>query len=905
MKSADIRALFLQYFTDNGHTVVPSAPVVPQNDPTLLFVNAGMVPFKDYFLGQKIPFHKRVVSAQKCIRAGGKHNDLENVGFTARHHTFFEMLGNFSFGDYFKKDAITYAWTFLTDVLNVPSDRLWITVYHQDQESRALWQNVGVANDHIIDISTTDNFWSMGDTGPCGPCTEIFYDHGPNIAGGLPGTPEEDGDRYVEIWNLVFMQYNRLANGTLNPLPAPAVDTGMGLERIAAVMQHVTNNYDTDILSELVTTSQNIIKDKNNQAIYAIFADHIRSICFMIADGVLPDNEGRGYVLRRIIRRAVRYGYQAGHKQAFLWTLVVPLLAKMGEAYPELLRAKELLVNTIKAEEERFHQTIDRGMGVLNKALSDCTDILPGDVAFQLYDTYGFPLDLTTDIAAEQGFAVDQEGFDHAMMAQKNRARAAWSGSGDATHDTQWQTITHDLGEKATTQFNGYDQTTSGGHMVYITTDAPSALHQTALANNTFDFGCGAYTITNDTPAVIFILDQTPFYAESGGQVADQGIVFSLDSAPSDCQAIAATARWTIIVTNIQKHASGAFLHYGWLVKGEHPTEGEAVWSMIDTNRRAQIAANHSVTHLLHLALHKDVGKHVTQKGSLVTPDRMRFDISHNGPLSADQVDKLECHVNAMIRANTPVTTTLSTPEDAIKQGAMALFGEKYDSQVRVVRMGTDNSPSVELCGGTHVRATGDIGAFRIISESGISAGVRRLECLTGEAVWTYQKQWETQLQAVAAVLKTSPLNDQLPTHIQTLLTERKQLQKQLDTQKTQDLSWDTWTHNGVNILFYGAKIDTDTKTIKDMVSQKTTNAAQTIGVFLALGHKNNKATLVLGVSPDQATATPAGHLIKQLAPLLGAKGGGGRDTLAQTGGVFTLDQIQNLKDTLNQLIEV
>ncbi|HET8997107.1 MAG TPA: alanine--tRNA ligase, partial [Acetobacteraceae bacterium] len=707
--SNDIRAAFLDYFARNGHQVVESSPLVPRNDPTLMFTNAGMVQFKNVFTGQERRPYSRATTAQKCVRAGGKHNDLDNVGYTARHHTFFEMLGNFSFGDYFKELAIPYAWELVTRDYGLPKDKLLVTVFSEDDEAASIWKKVaGLPDERIIRIPTSDNFWRMGDTGPCGPCSEIFYDHGPEIPGGPPGSPDEDGDRFIEIWNLVFMQFEEGPPGTRVPLPRPSIDTGMGLERIAAILQGKHDNYDIDIFRALILASAEATgqdPDGPFRASHRVVADHLRSSAFLIADGVLPSNEGRGYVLRRIMRRAMRHATMMGAREPVMYKLVPVLLRQMGTAYPELGRAEGLIIETLKLEETRFKQLLERGLGLLAEETDRLGDRqpLPGAVAFRLYDTYGFPLDLTQDAMREQGRAVDLAGFEAAMAEQRTRARAAWAGSGEAATETVWFEIKERTGG---TEFLGYSTETAEGEILALVADGQPAMAVKAGSE------------------VAVVLNQTPFYAESGGQVGDTGRITGPDGL-------------LITVTDTQKKLGDLFVHLGLVTAGEARV-GTPVAAEVDHARRSNIRAHHSATHLLHEALRRRLGTHVAQKGSLNAPDRLRFDVSHNRPITGEDIAAVEAEVNARIRENTDVVTRLMTPDAAVELGAMALFGEKYGEEVRVVMMGAPEGNklawSIELCGGTHVRRTGDIGYFRIVNESAVAAGVRRLEAVTGAA---------------------------------------------------------------------------------------------------------------------------------------------------------------------------
>ncbi|MEP2550637.1 MAG: alanine--tRNA ligase, partial [Marinomonas sp.] len=749
----EIRRSFLDYFAGEQHAEVPSAPLVPYNDPTLMFVNAGMVPFKNAFTGFETPPSARATSSQKCVRAGGKHNDLDNVGYTARHHTFFEMLGNFSFGDYFKEQAILNAWTLLTREWGLAADRLTATVYHDDDEAFDLWRKIsGLPEERIIRISTNDNFWSMGDTGPCGPCSEIFYDHGDHIAGGPPGSPDEDGDRFVEIWNLVFMQYDQREGGAREALPKPSIDTGMGLERVAAVMQGVHNNYDTDTFKALIEASQNIAGEHTSDeqlASHRVIADHLRSTSFLMADGVLPSNEGRGYVLRRIMRRAMRHAHLLGTSEPMMHRLVPALVTEMGQAYPELQRGQALIQEVMEREETQFRKTLEKGLGLLDEATSSLESgaELSGETAFKLYDTYGFPYDLTEDALRPRGIGVDRAGFDAAMEQQKAAARAAWKGSGEAASDEVWFDIAERQGA---TEFTGYASTAGEGTVLALVKD-------------------GAEVASASKGDEVFILtNQTPFYGESGGQAGDMGAIASTAGLAADVRDTAKPLG--------RLHAHSAVISCGVVAVGE------TVQLHVDNTRRDQIRANHSATHLVHAALRGQLGEHVTQKGSLVAAERFRFDFSHPKPLSIDDIAAIEAQVNAEIRANEPVTIGLMSPDEAVEAGALALFGEKYGDEVRVLSMGrrSDNGRnySVELCGGTHVKATGDIGIFRIVSESAVSSGVRRIEALTGEAAREWLVTREDVLKSAASAIRATP--EEVPARIAALMEERKRLEKEL-----------------------------------------------------------------------------------------------------------------------------
>ena len=854
--SAELRQAFLDYFKEHDHEIVASASLVPADDPTLLFVNAGMVQFKDVFLGKQHRGCPRATSSQRCVRAGGKHNDLENVGYTARHHTFFEMLGNFSFGDYFKREAIGYAWEFLTGVLKLSPERLWVTVFDEDDEAADIWLNeIKVNPAHFSRIGARDNFWSMGETGPCGPCSEIFYDHGPDIPGGPPGTPDEDGDRYVEIWNLVFMQYDRDADGNLNPLPKPSVDTGMGLERLAAVMQGVHSNYDIDLFQQLIKSAAAITatNDPGNNSL-RVLADHIRSCSFLIADGVLPSNEGRGYVLRRIIRRAVRHGYQLGVKQLFFYKMVAPLVAEMGAAYPELAQNQAHIERILKLEEERFAETLEQGMKILEEDLATLQGtIIAGDTVFRLYDTFGFPMDLTADIARERGLTIDSEGFETAMNAQRTRAREASHFGSDYPGNLQLE------GE---TTFTGYEHLSEGSRI--------TALFHEGAAVEHLQIGQSG----------LVVLEQTPFYAESGGQVGDRG---RLESS---------SARFEVHDTQKQ---GGVFTHIGNVTEGVLRVN-DAVNAYVDSERRQSVILNHSGTHLLHAALRTVLGDHVQQKGSLVDPERLRFDFAHYEPLTAEQLESIERLVNEQIRANAPAETRVMSVDDALQSGAMALFGEKYGDNVRVLSIGDF---SVELCGGTHVRHAGDIGLLKIVAETGIASGVRRIEAVTGESALQWVAANEARMQRIAELVKGS--RDDVAEKVAQLQEKNRALEKELQQLKgklasTQgsDLATQAVDINGIKVL--AARMDgADTKTLRDTLDQlknKLGSAAVVLGAV-----EGNKITLVAGVTKDQTATIKAGELVNQVAMQVGGKGGG-RPDMAQAGG----NQPENLDAALESV---
>ncbi|MEJ2141011.1 MAG: alanine--tRNA ligase [Gammaproteobacteria bacterium] len=861
--SAELRQAFLNFFKEHGHQIVPSSSLVPGNDPTLLFTNAGMVQFKDVFLGQDKRNYSRATSSQRCVRAGGKHNDLENVGYTARHHTFFEMLGNFSFGDYFKEDAINYAWSFLTETLQLPREKLWVTVYKEDDEAADIWLNkIGVPEERFTRIGDkkggkkyeSDNFWSMGDTGPCGPCTEIFYDHGPEVAGGPPGTPEEDGDRYIEIWNLVFMQYDRDKDGNMNPLPKPSVDTGMGLERLAAVMQGVHSNYEIDLFQHLIKAAADVTgcKDLENNSLRVI-ADHIRSCAFLIVDGVIPSNEGRGYVLRRIIRRAIRHGYKLGMNEAFFYKLVVPLTKEMGEAYPELVKAQANVERLLKQEEERFAETLEKGMAILDQAIADMKGKeIPGDVVFKLYDTYGFPADLTNDIARERGLALDDTGFEKCMDEQRAQARAASSFAADYGEAIDIE------GE---TEFTGYDH-----------------LEDSARVVGLFAEGKAVDQLSEGQQGML-VLDKTPFYAESGGQAGDTGQLVASGGA-------------SITVVDTQKQGKGIFAHIAQVNKGVVKV-GDSLEAHVDSESRQSTALNHSATHLLHAALRNILGDHVAQKGSLVNAERLRFDFSHFEPVTREQLHDIENLVNHHIRLNHEVETKLMDQEAAKESGAMALFGEKYDDVVRVLSMGDF---SVELCGGTHVKRTGDIGLFKIVSESGIAAGVRRIEAVTGQHALDYMEEGEQTLQKIAGMVKGA--RDSVTDKVSQVITRNKELEKELEQLKAKlassqgsDLASQAEEIAGIKVL--AARLDgVDPKSLRDTVDQLK-NKLGTAAIVLATV-KGEKVSLVAGVTKDATGKVKAGDLVNQVAQQVGGKGGG-RPDMAQAGG----NQPENLDAAL------
>jgi alanyl-tRNA synthetase len=858
----DIRRGFLDYFGGEGHQIVPSAPLVPHNDPTLMFVNAGMVPFKNVFTGLETRPYSTATSSQKCVRAGGKHNDLDNVGYTARHHTFFEMLGNFSFGDYFKERAISLAWNLITKEWGIPADRLTATVYHTDDEAFDLWKKIaGLPESRIIRIPTKDNFWAMGESGPCGPCSEIFYDHGDHIAGGPPGSPDEDGDRFTEIWNLVFMQYTQEANEIVGKLPKPSIDTGMGLERIAAVLQGVHDNYDTDTFKALIAASSELTRtapDGANKASHRVIADHLRASGFLVADGVLPANEGRGYVLRRIMRRAMRHAHLLGAPEPLMHRLVPALVAEMGAAYPELVRAQPLIEETLKLEETRFRQTLANGLRLLDEATGSMKpgDTLGGAVAFKLYDTFGFPYDLTEDALRAQGFAIDRAGFDAAMAEQKAAARAAWKGSGDKASDDLWYDIAEELGG---TEFVGYSGHEADAQVLALIRDG-ARVDQAGEGDE-----------------IVILTNQTPFYGESGGQMGDAGI------AGND-QGL------TVEIVDTSKPLGRLHAHKG-IVRAGAIKVGDAIHLAVDVARRSQLRANHSATHLLHAALRHRLGGHVTQKGSLVAPDRLRFDFSHQKALDAADIAAIEAEVNRHVRENDSVQTRLMTPDAAIEAGAMALFGEKYGDEVRVLSMGKggDASWSVELCGGTHVTALGDIGLFKIVAESAVSSGVRRIEALTGEAARLYLTGREDRLREAAAALKSAP--EEVPARVAQLVEDRRRLERELaDAKKALALGGGTAKTEaagpeqvgGTN--FIGQVIEgLDPKGLRGLVDETKARLGSGVAVLVAVN--DGRASVAVGVTDDLVARISAVDLVKQAVATLGGQGGGGRPDMAQGGG--------------------
>jgi alanyl-tRNA synthetase len=861
----DIRAAFLDYFAANGHQIVPSSPLVPRNDPTLLFTNAGMVQFKNVFTGVEKRPYQRATTSQKCVRAGGKHNDLENVGYTARHHTFFEMLGNFSFGDYFKDRAIELAWHLITKEFGLSRDKLLVTVYSEDDDAARLWAKIaGLPEQKIIRIPTSDNFWAMGDTGPCGPCSEIFYDHGPAIPGGPPGSPDQDGDRFIEIWNLVFMQFEQMVGGERVPLPRPSIDTGMGLERIAAVLQGKHDNYDIDLFRALIMASADasgVAADGPHAVSHRVIADHLRASAFLIADGVLPSKEGRGYVLRRIMRRAMRHAHMLGAKEPLIWRLVPALTTQMGAAFPELIRAQALITETLRFEETNFKQTLERGLRLLDEEedrLSPGQDF-PGEIAFRLYDTFGFPLDLTEDVLRGRGRKVEVAGFDAAMARQREEARKSWVGSGEAATGAQWFALREEFGP---TEFLGYETETAEGVVLGILRGGERVAAASA----------------GDEVAVV--VNQTPFYGESGGQLGDTGVMFS-------------AAAGELAVRDTMREAGDLFVHIGTVAHGTLKV-GDAVELRVDHERRRRLRANHSVTHLLHQALRHRLGEHVTQKGSLVAPDRLRFDFSHPRPLAATDLTAIEAEVNDRIRANSEVRTRLLTPEKAVEEGALALFGEKYGDEVRVVAMGAGDDEadgeerpySVELCGGTHVRRTGDIGLFKAIGESSVASGVRRIEALTGAAAETYLAEEEDLLHQAAGALRTSPA--ELPARLARLVDEHRRLERELAEARR------ALAGGGQAAAPTAAKIGDvafDGRVVDDVPGRELRSLADDLkrrigsGVVAVVSRDDGKAAIVVGVTDDLTPRFDAVVLVRAGSEILGGKGGGGRADMAQAGG--------------------
>jgi len=881
----EIRSTFLSYFEKNDHRVVDSSPLVPRNDPTLMFTNSGMVQFKNLFTGVEHRDYQRATTSQKCVRAGGKHNDLDNVGYTARHHTFFEMLGNFSFGDYFKSEAIPYAWELLTKGFGIDPERMLVTIYHTDDEAAEIWKKTGVPEARIIRIATSDNFWQMGPTGPCGPCTEIFYDHGPHIPGGPPGSPDEDGDRFIEIWNIVFMQNEQFEDGTMRPLDMQSIDTGMGLERIGALLQGKHDNYDTDLMRALIEASAHVTDgepDGPGNVHHRVIADHLRSTSFLIADGVMPSNEGRGYVLRRIMRRAMRHAHLLGASDPVMHRLVPALVREMGQHYPELGRGRALIEETLKIEETRFRETLERGLRLLDEELARLPDgaDLPGETAFRLYDTYGFPLDLTQDALREMGRRVDTEGFDAAMAEQKAKARAAWAGSGEAADAAAWFDIAETEGP---TEFLGYDTETAEGQIVAIVKDGKLA--------NRLEEGEEAWVAVN----------QTPFYGEAGGQVGDTGHMISL--ADRDI---------TATVADTRRFAAGAVFGHRVTAVGGALAKGDPVHLVVDHDRRAAIRANHSATHLLHEALRQALGPHVSQRGSLNAPDRLRFDFSHGQALSLDDLARVEAEVNAFIRQNAPVETRVMPLDDARALGAQALFGEKYGDEVRVVSMGradtgkgTDGETySIELCGGTHVQRTGDIGLFVSLGDSASSAGVRRVEALTGDAAYRYLAEQDRRLAETALALKTGPAD--VPSRVAALLDERKALQNEVaelrrklalggsgsDVAKSQEI-------NGVKTVLQVVE-GVSGKDLPALVDAHKARLGS--GVVVLVAEAGDKAAVAAGVTDDLTGCCSAVDLVRAAVEALGGKGGGGRPDLAQ-GGAKSAEKADAAFDAVRKMI--
>lgn len=863
----EIRSAFLDYFRKEGHEVVASSPLVPRNDPTLMFTNAGMVQFKNVFTGLEKRPYSRATTAQKSVRAGGKHNDLDNVGYTARHLTFFEMLGNFSFGDYFKERAIELAWNLITREFGLKKDKLLVTVYHTDDEAASYWKKIaGLSDDRIIRIATSDNFWAMGDTGPCGPCSEIFIDRGEHIWGGPPGSPEEDGDRFLEFWNLVFMQYEQVTKEQRVDLPRPSIDTGMGLERMASILQGVESVFETDLFRHLIDAASSALgkgPDADTVASFRVIADHLRSSCFLVADGVLPSNEGRGYVLRRIMRRAMRHAQLLGARDPLMWRLVPALVREMGQAYPELVRGEQMITETLKLEETRFRKTLVRGLGLLSEATEKLAsgDMLDGETAFKLYDTYGFPLDLTQDALRRRNISVNLAGFTEAMERQKAEARKSWAGSGEAATETVWFAVREETGA---TEFLGYE------------TEQAEGLIQTLVKDGKTVDSAGK------GDAVAVVVNQTPFYGESGGQMGDTGVI-SGDG-------------FSIEISDTQKKADGLFVHLGKVANGTVKT-GATVELKVDHARRSRLRANHSATHLIHEALREVLGTHVAQKGSLVAPERLRFDISHNKPISPDELEEVERMANEIVVQNGPVITRLMSVDDAIAEGAMALFGEKYGDEVRVVSMGTGlhgakaNRPySVELCGGTHVRATGDIGLVRIVSDSAVAAGVRRIEALTGEAARKHLDEQDKRLKAAAAALRISAAD--VPARVEALLDERKKLEKEL-TEARKKLALGDRSPAGVpaenetiaGVGFLGKAVSgVSPKDLKPLADAGKKSLGSGVVVFVGAG-EDNKASVVVAVTDDLTGRFSAIDLVRVASAALGGQGGGGRPDMAQAGG--------------------
>jgi len=862
----EIRSTFLDYFKKNGHEVVASSPLVPRNDPTLMFTNAGMVQFKNVFTGLESRPYSTATTAQKCVRAGGKHNDLDNVGYTARHHTFFEMLGNFSFGNYFKAQAIEFAWNLITKEFGIDRNRLLVTVYHTDDEAFDLWKKIaGLPDDKIIRITTSDNFWAMGDTGPCGPCSEIFYDHGDHIWGGPPGSPDEDGDRFIEIWNLVFMQYEQVSKTERVDLPRPSIDTGMGLERVAALLQGKHDNYDIDLFKALISASveaTGVPAEGDNRASHRVIADHLRSAAFLIADGVLPAKDGRGYVLRRIMRRAMRHAELLGAREPLMWKLLPALVQQMGRAYPELVRAESMISETLKLEETRFRNTLARGLSLLSDATSNLNsgDSLDGETAFKLYDTYGFPLDLTQDALRVRGIGVDIGSFTDAMERQKAEARSHWAGSGDKATENVWFELKEKFGA---TEFLGYDTETAEGVVQAVVRDGK--VIDSASAGET----------------VQITVNQTPFYGESGGQMGDTGVIVS-DGAKLE-------------VTDTQKKGEGVFVHSATVTEGSIKA-GDVVALTVDHARRGRLRANHSATHLLHEALREVLGTHVAQKGSLVAPERLRFDVSHQKPITAAELKRVEDMANEMIVQNSPVSTRLMSVDDAIAEGAMALFGEKYGDEVRVVSMGrgiegpkAGKAYSVELCGGTHVNATGDIGLVRILADSAVGSGIRRIEAVTGVSARDYLAEQDERVKSLATALKVQPA--EVFSRVESMLDERRKLEKELAEAKRKlamgggDKGGEDTVREVGDIRFIGRTLaGVDPKDLKGMADEFKTSLGS--GVVTLIGvSEDGKASAVVAVTADLVGRFSAVDLVRVASVALGGKGGGGRPDMAQAGG--------------------
>ncbi|MCA0399668.1 MAG: alanine--tRNA ligase [Proteobacteria bacterium] len=859
----DIRSTFLDFFGKNGHSLVPSSSLVPRNDPTLMFTSAGMVQFKNLFTGVETRNYTRAATSQKCLRAGGKHNDLDNVGYTARHHTFFEMLGNFSFGDYFKEEAIHYAWTLVTREYQLPKEKLVVTVYHDDDEAFGLWKKIaGLPDEKIIRIATSDNFWSMGDTGPCGPCSEIFYDHGPQIQGGPPGSADADGDRFIEIWNLVFMQYEQLASGERIALPRPSIDTGMGLERISAVLQGTHDNYETDMMRALIQAVEDMVSVRSEgaqKASHRVIADHLRAASFLVADGVLPSNEGRGYVARRIMRRGMRHAQLLGAKDPLMHRLVPVLVREMGQAYPELLRAEALISETLLLEEKRFRKTLERGLALLENEAAPLVagQKLAGETAFRLYDTYGFPLDLTQDALRARQIGVDTDGFNAAMARQKEEARAAWAGSGEAANETIWFGVKDSVGA---TEFLGYSTTTAEAMVSAI-------VHEGALVDRAGE----------GKAALVF--NQTPFYGESGGQVGDRGVIRG--------------EGFTFRVTDTQKKLGDLFVHHGVVEQGT-VTVGAAATLAVDTARRNEIRANHSATHLLHEALRQVLGDHVAQKGSLVEPDRLRFDISHPKPITLEELEAVEEMANAAILRNEPVVTRLMGVEEAMESGARALFGEKYGDEVRVVSMGSIDTAegakpySVELCGGTHVERTGDIGLVSILGEGAVAAGVRRIEAMTGNGARRHLNSERQRIRTIASTLKVGV--EDVATRVGAIAEERRRFEKELgEARKKLALGGGAGEQDASELIngvrFVGKQVDgVEAKDLKGLVDQQKAKIGSGIVAMLAVG-EDQRAGIVVGVTEDLVARFSAVDLVRAASEVLGGKGGGGRPDMAQAGG--------------------